>query len=206
MVWSKYIQPRLISLACSGKPFRIQRTKIVPLAIGNVLEIGLGSGHNLPYYNLDKVDKITGVEPSEEMQKLAVNRIINMELDVNLITSDAADIPIDDNSIDTIVCTYTLCTVSRPLEVLQEMKRVLKKGGKFLFSEHGQSPEINIRRFQKRIEPIWKILADGCHLTRDIKDLLDESGFIIDSLETMYLPKTPRFVGYNYWGSAKSIS
>jgi len=86
------------------------------------------------------------------------------------------------------------------------MKRVLKKGGKFLFSEHGQSPEINIRRFQKKIEPIWKILADGCHLTRDIKDLLDESGFIIDSLETMYLPKTPRFVGYNYWGSAISIS
>ena len=85
-----------------------------------------------PKINLDKVDKITGVEPSEEMQKLAVNRIINMELDVNLITSDAADIPIDDNSIDTIVCTYTLCTVSRPLEVLQEMKRVLKKGGKFL--------------------------------------------------------------------------
>ena len=206
MLWSRFIQPRLISFACGTKPFMIQRTKIVPLAKGNVLEIGIGSGLNIPLYNKDRVKKIIGVDPSTEMQSLAKERINESSVDIKLISADAAQIPLEDQSIDTIVCTYTLCTVPNPEGVLKEMKRILRPGGKFLFSEHGHAPDEHVVKFQHRIEPVWKFLADGCHLTRSIPELLSENGMKLDKMETMYLPSTPRFVGFNYWGSAVSDS
>ena len=202
MLWSRFIQHRIISFACGTKPFMIQRTKIIPFAKGNVLEIGIGSGLNIPLYDTDLVKKIVGVDPSAEMHSLAKERINESPVSVEFISADAAEIPLQDQSIDTIVCTYTLCTVSNPQQVLKEVKRLLKPGGKFLFSEHGNAPDENVVNFQRKLEPIWKFLADGCHLTRSIPDLLDESDMRIDKIETMYLPKTPRFVGYNYWGMA----
>ena len=202
MLWSRFIQPRIISFACGTKPFLIQRTKIIPFAEGNVLEIGIGSGLNIPLYDTDLVMKIVGVDPSTAMHSLAKERIRESPVKVEFISTDAAKIPLQDQSIDTIVCTYTLCTVSNPQQVLKEVKRLLKPGGKFLFSEHGNAPDENVVKFQRKLEPIWKLLADGCHLTRSIPDLLDESDMKIDKIETMYLPKTPRFVGYNYWGMA----
>jgi len=202
MLWSRFIQPRIISFACGTKPFMMQRTKIIPLAKGNVLEIGIGSGLNIPLYNTDLVKKIVGVDPSSEMHSLAKERINESPASVEFISADAEKIPLEDQSIDTIVCTYTLCTVFNPQQVLKEVKRLLKPGGKFLFSEHGHAPDKNVVKFQHRLEPIWKFLADGCHLTRSIPDLLNESGMKIDKMQTMYLPKTPRFVGYNYWGTA----
>ena len=202
MLWSRFIQPRLISLACGSKPFMVQRTKIVPLAEGNVLEIGIGSGLNIPLYNKDLVKKIIGVDPSTEMQSLAKKRINESPVDVELISIDAAEIPLEDQSIDTIVCTYTLCSVPNPQGVLKEMRRVLKPGGKFLFSEHGHAPDESVKKFQYKLEPVWKFLADGCHLTRSIPEILNKSGMKIDTMETMYLPSTPRFVGFNYWGIA----
>ena len=202
MLWSKFIQPRLISFACATKPFMIQRIKIVPLAKGTVLEIGIGSGLNIPLYDENHVKKVVGVDPSEDMQALAKDRINESPIDIQLVVADAAKIPLDDQSIDTIVCTYTLCTVSNPEGVLKEMKRILKPGGKFLFSEHGQAPDESVNKFQLRLEPFWKFLADGCHLTRSIPELLRANGMKLDKMETMYLPSTPRFVGFNYWGSA----
>jgi len=202
MLWSRFIQPRIISFACGTKPFMIQRTKIIPFAKGNVLEIGIGSGLNIPLYDTDLVTKIVGVDPSATMHSLAKERINESPVSVEFISADAAEIPLQDQSIDTIVCTYTLCTVSNPQQVLKEVKRLLKPGGKFLFSEHGNAPDESVVKFQHKLEPIWKFLADGCHLTRSIPDLLDESDMKIDKIETMYLPKTPRFVGYNYWGTA----
>jgi Methylase involved in ubiquinone/menaquinone biosynthesis len=184
----------------------IQRTKIVPLAKGNVLEIGIGSGLNIPLYNKDRVKNIIGVDPSTEMQSLAKERINESPVNIKLISADAAQIPLEDQSIDTIVCTYTLCTVPNPEGVLKEMKRILRPGGKFLFSEHGHAPDEHVVKFQHRIEPVWKFLADGCHLTRSMPELLSENGMKIDKMETMYLPSTPRFVGFNYWGSAVSDS
>ena len=206
MLWSRFIQPRLISLACGTKPFMIQRTKIVPLAKGNVLEIGIGSGLNIPLYNKDRVKKIIGVDPSTEMQSLAKERINESPVDIKLISADAAQIPLEDQSIDTIVCTYTLCTVPNPEGVLKEMIRLLRPGGRFLFSEHGHAPDEHVVKFQHRIEPVWKFLADGCHLTRSMPELLSENGMKLDKMETTYLPSTPRFVGFNYWGSAVSDS
>ena len=180
----------------------IQRTKIVPLAKGNVLEIGIGSGLNIPLYNKELVNNIIGVDPSTEMQSLAMERINESPVDIKLISADAAKIPLEDQSIDTIVCTYTLCTVPNPDGVLKEIKRILRPGGKILFSEHGHAPDQNVVKFQHRIEPVWKFIADGCHLTRSIPELLIENGMKLDKMETMYLPSTPRFVGFNYWGSA----
>ena len=202
MLWSKFIQPRLISFACATKPFMIQRIKIVPLAKGTVLEIGIGSGLNIPLYDENHVKKVVGVDPSEDMQALAKDRINESPIDIQLVVADAAKIPLDDQSIDTIVCTYTLCTVSNPEGVLKEMKRILKPGGKFLFSEHGHAPDESVNKFQLRLEPFWKFLAGGCHLTRSIPELLRANGMKLDKIETMYLPSTPRFVGFNYWGSA----
>ena len=202
MLWSKFIQPRLISFACATKPFMIQRIKIVPLAKGTVLEIGIGSGLNIPLYDENHVKKVVGVDPSEDMQALAKDRINESPIDIQLVVADAAKIPLDDQSIDTIVCTYTLCTVSNPEGVLKEMKRILKPGGKFLFSEHGHAPDESVNKFQLRLEPFWKFLAGGCHLTRSIPELLRANGMKLDKMETMYLPSTPRFVGFNYWGSA----
>ena len=202
MLWSRFIQPRLISFACATKPFMIQRTKIVPLAKGMVLEIGIGSGLNIPLYDENYVKKVVGVDPSEDMQSLAKKRINESPIDIQFIVADAAKIPLDDQSIDTIVCTYTLCTVSNPEGVLKEMKRILRPGGKFLFSEHGHAPDESVNKFQHKLEPLWKFLVDGCHLTRSIPELLSENGMKLDKIETMYLPSTPRFVGFNYWGSA----
>ena len=202
MLWSKFIQPRLISFACATKPFMIQRIKIVPLAKGTVLEIGIGSGLNIPLYDENHVKKVVGVDPSEDMQALAKDRINESPIDIQLVVADAEKIPLDDQSIDTIVCTYTLCTVSNPEGVLKEMKRILKPGGKFLFSEHGHAPDESVNKFQLRLEPFWKFLADGCHLTRSIPELLRANGMKLDKMESMYLPSTPRFVGFNYWGSA----
>ena len=203
MIWSKFIQPRLISLACTSKPIRKQREKVVPKADGTVLEIGFGSGHNLPYYNKKNIDKIIGLEPSVHMQKLSKKKLKGFDVNFELITERAEEIPLESNSIDSVVCTYTLCSISNPEMALSEIRRVLKKDGKFIFTEHAASPDPKINKFQKKIEPLWKVIADGCHLTRDIKTMLAENGFSINNSEDMYLPGTPKFIGYHIWGLLK---
>ena len=202
--WSDFISPHITNLACAVKPIRFQRTKIVPEATGVVLEIGFGSGLNLPFYDDDKVHRLIGIDPSEGMQRLARERIEETNFEVKCINAEAGDIPIETGAVDTVVCTYTLCTVPEPREALKEMNRILKVGGKLLFCEHGEAPDMKVRRFQRRMEPLWKIVAGGCHLTRNIEKLIDANGFQIGSLDRMYLPSTPRFVGYNIWGWAKS--
>ena len=203
MIWSKFIQPRLISLACTSKPIRKQREKVIPKADGTVLEIGFGSGHNLPYYNKKNIDKIIGLEPSVHMQKLSKKKLKDFDVNFELITERAEEIPLESNSIDSVVCTYTLCSISNPEMALSEIRRVLKKDGKFIFTEHAASPDSKINKFQKKIEPLWKVIADGCHLTRDIKTMLAENGFSINNSEDMYLPGTPKFIGYHIWGLLK---
>jgi ubiquinone/menaquinone biosynthesis C-methylase UbiE len=200
MIWSKFIQPRLISLACTSKPIRRQRAKVIPKADGTVLEIGFGSGHNLPFYNKKNVKKIIGLEPSVNMQKLSKRRLKDFNINFELLTERAEEIPLESNSIDSVVCTYTLCSISNPKLALSEIRRVLKKDGKFIFTEHAISPDLKISKFQKKIEPLWKFLADGCHLTRDIRKILIENGFNIDNSDDMYLPGTPKFIGYHIWG------
>ena len=200
MLWSNIIQPRLISLACTSKPICKQRSKVIPFAKGEVLEIGFGSGHNLPYYNQNEIKSLIGLEPSLSMQKLSSERLKDSAINFRFLTASAEEIPLKTESIDTVVCTYTLCSIPKPELALSEINRVLKKGGQFIFTEHSRSPDIKVNKFQKTIEPIWKIIGDGCHLTRDTRELLAHSGFDIQNTEDMYIPGTPKFIGYHIWG------
>ena len=202
-LYDKYILPTVIHNTCGSKPILKQREKVVPLAEGRVLEIGMGSGINLPYYNPSKVDMVWGLEPSEGMRRKAQKNLNKTSLDVQWIDLPSEEIPLDANSADTIVLTYTLCTIPNWQQALEEMRRVLKPQGTLLFCEHGEAPDSNIRQWQQRINPVWKKLAGGCNLNRPIPSLLTESGFKIEKIETQYLPSTPKFAGFNYWGISK---
>ena len=199
--YDRHILPPLINLACSSKPNMKQRQKIVPLAEGEVLEIGMGSGLNLGFYDPDKVRKVWGLEPSEGMRQLARKNFDGAKLQLEVIDLPGEEIPLDTNSIDTVVVTYTLCTIPDARRALQGMHRVLRPGGKLLFCEHGLAPDEAVQRWQNRINPAWRRLAGGCNVNRDIPQLLKSSGFHVDLDERMYIPGV-RFLSYNYWGSA----
>lgn len=201
--YEKYLLPPLLTKVMSAKPITYQRKKVVPLAEGRVLEIGIGAGHNIPFYNRAKVSSVIGLEPSHAMRVRAEARAKEAGLPVEFIELEAEAIPLADKSVDTVLVTYTLCTIPDALAALSGMGRVLKPGGKLIFCEHGKAPDEGVRKWQSRIEPVWRRIAGGCHLTRDIPHLLHEGGFSIDKMETMYLPSTPRFAGFNYWGVAQ---
>ena len=201
--YDKYILPKFLNCACGSKPINYQREKIVPLAEGTVLDVGIGSGLNIPYYNKSKIKYLYGLDPSIELLNLAKPLAKKNELEIEFLECGAEAIPLPNDSIDTVVITYTLCTIPDTQLSNQEIMRVLKPNGKLLFCEHGLAPDINIAKWQKRINPIWNKIAGGCNLNRDIPKLIRSSGFKISNMEEMYLPSTPKFAGYNYWGVAK---
>lgn len=200
-LYSRYVLPRLVDLACSSKPAMRQRRKVVPEARGRVLEIGLGSGLNLPIYDPSRIERVLGLEPSPEMLRMAELRGAEVPFEVELLQAGAEEIPIEDASVDTVLVTYTLCTIPDAVAALREMARVLKPSGRLLFCEHGAAPDPDVRKWQDRLDGVWGRLAGGCHLNRDIPALLTEGGFSIDELETMYIPGW-RAASFNYWGSA----
>jgi len=200
--YDNHILPHVINAACGGKPVAKQRQKIVPQAEGRVLEIGMGSGLNIPFYDVNKVEMVWGLEPSEGMRKKARPRVEAAPFDLQWLGLPGEQIPLDENSADTIVLTYTLCTIPDWKAALLQMRRVLKPGGKLLFSEHGKAPDEAVRQWQDRINPYWNKIAGGCHLNRDIPALLTEGGFEIKELESLYMPSTPKFAGFTYWGYA----
>ena len=202
--YERHVLPYLTDLACGGKPIRRQRRKVVPLARGKVLEIGIGTGLNLEYYDKAKVEKIVGLDPGLEMHRLARKRVAKMGVPVELVGLSAEKIPFEAGSFDTVVVTYSLCTIPDPVAALGEMRRVLKPGGKLIFCEHGLAPDASVRRWQERLTPLWSKVAGGCHLNRDIPALLKEGGFRSRDTETMYLPG-PRPLTYNYWGTAEAV-
>ena len=174
----------------------------MPQAEGRVLEVGMGSGLNLPFYDPSRVELVWGLEPSEGMRRRAESRLAVSPVEVKWIALPSEEIPLEDESADTVLLTYTLCTVPDFRRALAQMRRVLKPTGRLLFSEHGVAPDEGVRRWQERINPLWKRLAGGCHLNRDIPGVLREAGFEVPQLETMYLPGTPSFAGFQYWGYA----
>jgi SAM-dependent methyltransferase len=200
--YDRHILPHMINSSCNAKPIRYQRKKVVPAATGRVLEIGMGSGLNLPFYDQDKVDFVWGLEPSEGMRVKAQAAVADAPFEVKWLDLPGEEIPLDDNSVDTIVLTYTLCTIPDANKALMQMKRVLKPGGTLLFSEHGAAPDEAVKKWQDRINPIWKFIGGGCHVNRPIPNLIEEGGFTLSQLDSMYLPSTPKWVGFNYWGSA----
>lgn len=200
-LYDKYILPCCLDKACSVGPIHKQRAKVVPHAVGTVLEIGIGSGLNLPYYDASKVDKIIGVDPDDHIWKRSAKNRAKCDIEIERMGLSGEDIPMDDNLADTVVVTYSLCTIPDPVKALHEMARILKPGGKILFTEHGKAPDAKVAKWQSRIDPFWSKIAGGCHSGRDIPALFKEAGLTLESLDEMYIPG-PRVLGYNYWGSA----
>ena len=201
--YDKYILPKFLNCACGSKPINYQRDKIVTLAKGVVLDVGIGSGLNIPFYNKSKIDYLYGLDPSEELIKLAKPVAKKNEFEIEFLQCGAEAIPLPDNSIDTVLITYTMCTIPDIKLSNSEIMRVLKPEGQLLFCEHGLAPDKNIAKWQRRINPIWSKIAGGCNLNRDIPKLITSSCFKISNMEEMYLQRTPKFAGYNYWGVAK---
>ncbi|MEO1038622.1 MAG: class I SAM-dependent methyltransferase [Pseudomonadota bacterium] len=201
--YEERILPHLIGLACGAPQIMKQRSLLVPEAEGRVLEIGFGAGPNLGFYDPAKVERLFALEPSAGMRRKAAPAIAASPLEVEVIDLPGEEIPLDDASMDTIVLTYTLCTIPDTVAALAQMRRVLKPGGRLLFSEHGAAPDEAVAKWQRRIEPIWKPIAGGCHLTRKPDALLQEASFKIESLDQAYLPRSPKFAACNYRGVAR---
>jgi ubiquinone/menaquinone biosynthesis C-methylase UbiE len=200
-IYDKYVLPHLVSIACSPKPIRKQRERIVPFAEGDVLEIGFGSGLNLSHYDRHKVRKVLALEPSEAMRRKALPGVRASGLEVEFIDLPGEEIPLETSSVDTVLVTYSLCTIADAETALEGMRRVLRPGGRLLYCEHGRAPDSKIRRWQERIDPLWSALAGGCHINKDIPALLRAGGFDLEKCEQMYIPG-PKIVSYNYWGIA----
>jgi len=203
-IYEDRILPHLVNFACSTKPARKQREKIVPLAKGEVLEIGFGSGLNLPFYDRQKVHKIWGLEPSEGMRRKARPVVEASGLNIEFIDLPGERIPLQANSVDTVLVTYSLCTIPDVVAALDGMRRVLKPGGSLLYCEHGIAPDESVRRWQRRLNPAWSRVAGGCNMDRDIPYLLTKGGFEITADERMYIPGL-RILSYNYWGTARVV-
>ena len=200
--YDRHILPGLVNLACGAGAIGAQRAMIVPHATGVVVEIGIGPGHNLPFYNAENVKHIIGIDPGVEMTDLAKKRMEKTSVDVEIINASAEDMPIDSNFADTIILTYSACTIPSAERALVDMARVLKPDGRLLFCEHGRAPDMNVARFQDRINPYWNRLAGGCNVNRDIPALIKQAGFGISELEAGYLTPFPKFPSYHFRGQA----
>jgi SAM-dependent methyltransferase len=205
-LYDRYVVPWLINCACSAKPIARQRAKVAPGAEGRVLELGMGGGLNLPFYDPRKVTGLAAVEPSEALRRKAQAAADEAGVSVEIAAGRAEALPYASGSFDTVVCTFTLCSVQDPAAALAEARRVLKPGGRFLFCEHGLAPDADVIKWQRRIEPVWKRIAGGCHLTRPVTPAIEAAGFRLLNKETMYLPGTPRWAGWNEWGAATPAS
>ena len=199
--YDRYVLPRLVHWVCGQRLAARQRALVIPRATGEVLEIGFGSGHNLPHYRAGAVSRLVALEPSEEMWALARPAVGRSPLPVEVVVASAEDVPLADASVDTVVATYTLCTVPDAGRALREARRVLRPGGRLLFCEHGEAPDEAVRRWQRRFDPIWTRLAGGCHLGRPIPSLVEAAGFCVVDLDSLYLPGW-RPAAFNYRGEA----
>jgi ubiquinone/menaquinone biosynthesis C-methylase UbiE len=174
------------------------------MAYGRVLEIGIGSGRNLPFYDAANIETVIGLDPSAEMLAMARERSRELAFPVEFVQLGSEEIPLEDHSVDTVLLTFALCTIPDTEAALAQMRRVLKPGGELVFCEHGRAPDTNIQKWQDRINPLWKRCCGGCNLNRKIPELIRAGGFRINRIEQTYLPETPRIAGYRYLGTASA--
>jgi SAM-dependent methyltransferase len=201
--YGRFILPRLLKCACSAPPIAKQRAKVVPAAEGRVLELGIGMGLNLRFYDPARVSEVFGVDPSPQLRAVAEAAERDPALRVRVEDGEAEALPFEAASFDTVVCTFTLCSVCTPAAALSEARRVLKPGGRFLYCEHGLSPDAGVVKWQRRIEPVWKRIAGGCHLTRPVTSAIQSAGFQVEKVDTRYLPGAPKFFSWIEWGVAR---
>jgi ubiquinone/menaquinone biosynthesis C-methylase UbiE len=201
-IYAHHIYPQLVRMLGDPKPMREIRRRIVPLAQGEVLEIGVGPGVNFVHYDPARVNKVYALEPNPGMIRLAEQQRRGTELDVEFLSLPGERIPLEDSSVNTVVSTFTLCTIAGVVEAIRGIRRVLRPGGKFIFFEHGLSPDPQVERWQRWSEPIPRWVFEGCHVTRDIPSLITEGGFKIQEMEAAYLAPFPKSWSYCWWGTA----
>ncbi len=199
--YEKHCLPHILNFACGMKAIREQRELVVPMAKGRILEVGMGSGLNIPYYDPEKVEMVWGLEPSEGMRNKAQSNLEQAAFKVDLIDLPGEEIPLDNNSVDTVLLTFTLCTIPDWQKALEQMRRVLKPGGELVFCEHGRAPDQSVQNWQDRLNPYWNKFAGGCNLNRPIPELIEKAGFKIQHVESKYHPG-PKPINYFYHGVA----
>jgi ubiquinone/menaquinone biosynthesis C-methylase UbiE len=199
-LYSRVILPRLIDLVMGNKAAAAERAKLVPVASGTVLEIGVGSARNVPYYGPD-VRAVYGIDPSLELWEIGRHRLGVQPFPVQYLAGSAEQLPVADHSIDTVLSTWTLCSIPDVRSALREIWRVMNPGGRFIFIEHGRAPDARVRRWQDRLTPFWARISAGCHLNRPIDVLIEEAGFSLSTLDREYT-SGPKPMAYLYKGVA----
>lgn len=201
-IYERYVLPRFINLACGTSVIMAMRQHVVPQARGRILEVGMGSGINLPLYEPTQVQWVWGLEPAEGMRELARERVAAAPFEVRWLDAPAEHVPLEDACVDTVLLTFALCTIPDWRAALREMHRVLVPEGRLLFCEHGLAPDPGVQQWQHRLNPLWKKCAGGCNINRPMATLLQEGGFVLHSLHEAYMPQTPRIAGFVSWGVA----
>lgn len=200
--YEERVVPRLIKCACSSPAIMQLREKVVPLASGAVFEIGCGGGINQQLYDTGRITSYAGLDPSGKGLEFARAEAAKRGWQTDIRQGFGEDIPFASDSFDTVVCTFTLCSVESQAQTLRELRRILKPSGRLLYAEHGRAPDQSVRKWQGRIEPVWKRMAGGCHLTRPVTSAIAEGGFETHEAGERYAPKTPRWAGWMEWGEA----
>ena len=204
-LYERYVLPKLLCCACGAPAIREQRERMVPLARGRVLELGIGGGLNLAFYDPKAATSVTGVDPSPELRAIAEAAPRPEGLTVKVEAGEGERLPFADARFDTVLCTFTLCSVRSTAAVLAEARRVLRPSGQFLFCEHGLSPDAGVARWQRRLDSVWKRLAGGCHLSRPVSSAIAEAGFVLEQNRRFYLDKVPRPMGWCEQGVARPV-
>jgi len=200
--WDRHVVPRLIGCACTQPAVMRDRAKVVPRASGDILELGCGGGTNLQFYDWSQVRSLSGVDPSPELLGRAQDALLRSGRSANFANGIAEALPFENNSFDSVVTTFTLCSVQDPTAALSEVRRVLRPGGRLIFLEHGKAPDPAAAIWQNRIEPVWKHIAGGCHLTRPVTGAISNAGFVCDAPHGHYMKRTPKWLGWVEWGEA----
>ncbi len=200
--WDRHVVPRLIGCACTQPAVMRDRAKVVPRASGDILELGCGGGTNLQFYDWSQVRSLSGVDPSPELLGRAQDALLRSGRSANFANGIAEALPFESSSFDSVVTTFTLCSVQDPTAALSEVRRVLRPGGRLIFLEHGKAPDPAAANWQNRIEPVWKHIAGGCHLTRPVTGAISDAGFVCDAPQGHYMKRTPKWLGWVEWGEA----
>ena len=200
--WDRVVVPRIVRSGCGSEHIMKLRAKVVPLASGSVFELGCGGGLNQQFYDPARVTSFSGIDPSGKLLDFARESASKVGWKADIRHGVGEDIPFADDSFDTVVCTYTLCSVDDPARVLSEVKRVLKPGGQLLFLEHGRAPDAAVARWQARIDPVWSRVFGNCHLSRPVGSAIAEAGLPVEPFGQRYVKRAPRIAGWMEWGRA----
>ena len=201
-IYSEKVLPHIVDCGGSLAGIMELRAKVVPLAFGDVLEVGMGTALNVAYYDANHVNKVWGLEPSAGMREKARMNLARSRVPVEWLSLPGEEIPLDDSSVDSVVLTFTLCTIPDWRAAMTQIHRVLKPGGKMFFCEHGRAPDTSVQKWQDRLNPVWKRLLGGCNLNRPVIENIKCQGFSIEWQESAYLENSPRITSFMTVGAA----